>query len=160
VTMKPASEIESPRILWVAVLTIFVSVMLVLAVREAAVRILHPSPAFAPLTLGPPVIDTIIAVTLAIFVFITVASYSNSVTLWRWVATGTLLLSFLPDVSLAKSHEMGGGWPEAYALMIMHVVAWSVCVTLLPGLAFSASPSRDHRGSPLSILGTTPNPPR
>jgi hypothetical protein len=89
-------------------------------------------------------------------VFIKVSFYPNPVRLWRYVATAALLLSFVPDVLLAMSHEMGGGWPEAYALMIMHVVAYAVCITLLPSLAFTASPSKDRPYDPLSILG----PPR
>lgn len=151
--MEGAGEIESPRFLWVAALTIAVSVILVLAVREAAIRILHPSPAFAPLAFGPPIIDTILCVVVAIFVFLMISSYPNSVRLWRYVAAAALVLSFVPDILLAISHDMGGGWPEACALMCMHVVVWAVCVTLLPGLAFttrsSTPPRRDDR---LSIL--------
>jgi hypothetical protein len=57
--MERQGEIESPRFLWVAALTIAVSVIAVLAVRAAAVRILHPSPTFEPLAFEPPMIDTI-----------------------------------------------------------------------------------------------------
>jgi hypothetical protein len=48
---------------------------------------------------------------------------------------------------------MGEGWPEACALMTMHVVVWAICVTLLPSLATTKHPPKiqvpDH---PLSIL--------
>jgi len=40
--MEPVGEIESPRFLWVAALTIAVSVMAVLTVRAAALRICTP----------------------------------------------------------------------------------------------------------------------
>lgn len=150
--MESVREIESPRILWVAALTIFVSVVLVLVVREAAVRVLHPSPTFAPLTVGWPAIDTVIAVTVAILVFIKISTYRNPVALWRSVATASLLRSFLPDVSLARSQEMGCTWPEAYALMTMHIVAWAVCITLLPALAFTKGPSTHRSESSTSIL--------
>lgn len=151
--MERQGEIESPRFLWVAALTIVVSVIAVLVVRAAAVRILHPSPKFAPLAFGPPIIDTIFCVIVAIFVFLKVSSYPNGVRLWRYVATAVLVLSFIPDVLLATSHEMGGGWPEIRALMMMHIVVWSICVTLLPGLAFTTpSPTKDRRVDRLSIL--------
>ena len=151
--MERQGEIESPRFLWVAALTIAVSVIAVLAVRAAAVRILHPSPTFLPLAFGPPIIDTILCVIVAIFVFLKISSYPNCVRLWRYVATAVLVLSFLPDVLLAISRSMGGGWPEACALMIMHIVVWAICVTLLPGLAFTApSSTGNRRGDRLSIL--------
>ncbi len=151
--MECQGEIESPRFLWVAALTIAVSVIAVLAVRAAAVRILHPSPTFVPLAFGPPIIDTIVCVIVAIFVFLKISSYPNCVRLWRYVATAALVLSFLPDVLLPISRSMGGGWPEACALMIMHIVVWAICVTLLPGLAFTApSPTGDRRDDRLSIL--------
>jgi hypothetical protein len=149
--MEDQREIESPRFLWVAALTVVVSVIAVLAVRAAAVRILHPSPKFVPLAVGPPIIDTVFCVIVAIFVFLKVSSHG--VSLWRYVSTLVLLLSFIPDVLLAKSRDMGGGWPEACALMIMHVVVWAVCVTLLPGLAFTTpSPTEGHGDDRLSIL--------
>lgn len=144
--MEPEGEIESPRFLWVAALTVALSVTAVLVVRAAAVRILHPSPRFAPLSPGPPVLDTIVCVIVAIFVFLKISFYPNGVRLWRFVATAVLLVSFLPDILLAASHSMGGGWPEAGALMIMHIVVWAICVTLLPGLAFTpSSPSENRR---------------
>lgn len=42
--MESQREIESPRFLWVAALTMATSVIAVLVVRAAAVRILHPNP--------------------------------------------------------------------------------------------------------------------
>jgi len=151
--MERQGEIESPRFLWVAALTIAVSVIAVLAVRAAAVRILRPSPTFIPLAFGPPIIDTIVCVIMAIFVFLKIASYPNCVRLWRYLATAVLVLSFLPDVLLAISGSMGGGWPEACALIIMHTVVWAICVTLLPGLTFTApSSTTDRRDDRLSIL--------
>ncbi len=150
---EPRREIESPRFLWVAALTLALSVTAVLAVRKAAIRILHPSPTFEPLGLGPPILDTTLCVIVAIFVFLKISSYPNPVARWLYVSAAALVLSFIPDVLLALYHGMGGGWPEACALMVMHVVAWVVCVTVLPGLAFTRSPvTRHHRDDRLSIL--------
>jgi hypothetical protein len=58
---EPAYYLESPRVLrGAAALTIAAAVVAVLAVREVAVRILHPDPAFTPLSLGSPVVATIV----------------------------------------------------------------------------------------------------
>lgn len=111
---------------------------------------LHPKPAFAPLTVGPPILDTVVCVIVAIFVFMRIAPDAGRVWPWRSVATVVLVLSLIPDVLLARSHEMGGGWPEAYALMTMHLVVWAICITLLPGLAYSAR--ADKGEDRLSIL--------
>ena len=134
-------------------MTIFVSVIAVLAVRGVAVRFLHPNPAFLPLTLAPPIIDTILGVVAAIFVFVKIAFHPNPVRTYRRIAAVALVLSFVPDVVLAVSRDMAGDWPEACALMIMHVVVWAICVTLLPGLAFTRhSRNPVGRDRPLSIL--------
>ncbi len=151
--MKSQREIESSRFFWVAALTAAVSVIAVLGVRAVAIRILHPSPTFQPLGFSPPFFDTIICVIVALFVFLAVSSYPNGVRLWRYVASAVLIVSFIPDILLAASHAMGGGWPEACALMIMHVVVWAFCITLLPALAFtSRSPNERRSNDRLSIL--------
>ena len=114
--------------LWVAALTIAVSVLAVLAVRAVANRILHPSPKFEPLAFAPPIVDTPLCVIVAIVVFLKISSYPNAVKGWRYVATAVLVVSFVPDVLLATSRSMSGGRPEACALMIMHVVVSAICV--------------------------------
>jgi hypothetical protein len=150
---EPADGLESPRVLWVAGLTIAVAVAAVLAVREVAVRVLHPDPAFLPLTPTPPIIDTALCTVVALFVFIRIMFYPNPLRTWRRVATVVLILSFIPDVLLATSHDMGGGWREAGALMTMHVVVWAICVTLLPWLAIAKHPRQTKAPDrPLSIL--------
>jgi hypothetical protein len=151
--MERLAEIESRRFMWVAALTIFASVLAVMAVRAAAVRILHPNPTFMPLAVEPPIIDTVLGALAAIFVFLKIASYPNPARTYRRVAAVALVVSFVPDVLLAESHDMGGGWPEAYALMIMHVVVCVICITLLPGLGLTTrSQTRASRDQPLSIL--------
>ena len=134
-------------------MTIAATVVAVLAVREAAVRILHPDPAFTPLSLGSPIVATIVCTIMAIYIFVGMVSYPNPVRTWRRVSAVVLILSFMPCVLLPISHIMGGGWPEACSLMTMHVVVWAICVTLLPSLAITKHPGKaqptDH---PLSIL--------
>ena len=129
------NALESPQVLWrAAALTIAAAVAAVLTVREVAVRILHPDAAFTPLTLGSPIVGTIVSTMMAIYVFVGMVSYPNPVRTWRRVAAVVLILSFLPNVLLAISHIMGAGWPEACALMTMHVAVWAICVTLLPAI--------------------------
>jgi hypothetical protein len=125
----------------------------VLAVREIAVRVLHPNPAFLPLTVAPHIVDTILCTVVAIFVFIKIMFGPNPVRTWRRVATVVLILSLTPDVLLATSHNMGGGWCEAGDLMAIHVVVWAICVTLLPSLAITKHPRKTQAPNrPLSIL--------
>ena len=48
---------------------------------------------------------------------------------------------------------MGGGWPEAWALMMMHVVVWAICAGLLPALATTKQPRKtESSDGPLSIV--------
>jgi uncharacterized membrane protein SirB2 len=123
------------RLIWAGPLTVFASVAAVLCVRAVAVVILQPPPRFLPLQWLPPIIDTVILVTGAVLVFNFVSMMSsNPVRTFRIVAASALLLSFVPGVLLAVQHSMGGGWPEAFALMSMHVAAWFVTVTMLIGL--------------------------
>jgi hypothetical protein len=151
--LESEQEIQSPRFFWVAALTMMLSVLAVLCVRSVAIRILHPKPTFQPLAFGPPIFDTVICTIVAILAFITISAYPNCIRLWRYVAGAVLVLSFIPDMILAISHGMGGGWPEACALMIMHVVVWAVCITVLPSLAFTKlAPTEDRQNDPLSIL--------
>ena len=147
-------DLETPRVLWAGTATIAAAVAAVLALREVAGRVIHPVRAFEPLTTpAPAIVDTVLCTAVAIFVFINVASYPHPVRTWNRVAAAVLILSFIPDILLAISHSMGGGWPEACALMAMHVAVWAICVTLLPWLAFTRQPRpSEERARPLSIL--------
>ena len=147
-------HVDPTRTLWVSALTLVLSEIGVLAVREVAVLMLHPDPEYGPLTLGPPIIDTVLATLIAIRVFLAVAaSYPNPIRKWRLVATIVLVISFAPDIALAIfAHKLHGGWPEASALMVMHVVVWAICITVLPGLALTRKPQNSASLGPLSIL--------
>ena len=150
--MSEPRQVDPKRMLWLAPLTIACSVLAVLAVREIAVRVVHPSPSFAPLTPTPEIIDTFLGCVGAVLVFAGMVDAPESVRSYRRVAAGVLVLSFLPDVLLANSHEMGGTWPDAVCLMIMHVVVWAICVTLLPALSMGKVSEGAERDHPLSIV--------
>ena len=146
-------QLESSRVLWVAPLVIAVSVAAVLAVREVAVQALHPDPRFQPLTLEPPIVDTVACTVVAIFVFIKIGFCQNPARTWRRLATVVLIVSLIPDVLLVGPRAIEATWPEASALMLMHVVVWAICITLLPWLAFTKNPRRARAPErPLSIL--------
>jgi len=154
VVEEPARYLESKRVLWgAAVLTVAAAVVAVLAVREVAVRVIHPDPAFTPLTPGSPIVGTVVCTILAIYVFVGMVSYPNPVRTWCRVSAVVLILSFVPCALLAIAHIMGGGWPEACALMTMHIVVWAICVTLLPSLATTKHPRKNQDPDrPLSII--------
>jgi hypothetical protein len=150
---EPAYYVESVRVrCGAAALIIAAAVVGVLAVREIAVRMLHPDPAFTPLSFGSPIIATIVCTIMAIYIFAGMVSYPNPVRTWRRTSAVLLILSFAPCVLLAISHIMGGSWPEAFALMTMHVVVWAICATLLPRLAIAKHPGKTQPNGPLSIL--------
>jgi len=151
---EPARFLESPRVLWgAAALTIAAAVVAVLAFRELAVQVLHPDPVFTPLSVGSPIVATVACTIMAIYVFMGVVSYPNPVHTWRRVSAVVLMLSFIPCVLLAVAHIMGGGWPEALAVMIMHTAVWAICAFMLPPLMTTTHRrNRQSAEHPLSIL--------
>lgn len=134
------SKVRLGRLLWLGPLTILASILGVLTVRVLAVAILHPDP--APISLGwaMPTLFTLVLVTGAVLVFALVARFAkNPIRSYQIIALVFLLLSFLPDIGFAQSSMPGANWPNAIALMIMHVVAWAICVTMLAKLSTSDS---------------------
>ncbi len=129
-----AHSFELKRLIWAGPLTILASCLVVLLIRAVAVAILKPDPAFVPLTLKAPIIDTIWGAGAAILVFRAICR-DEPVNKYRALAVKALAVSFLPDLWLAVQHGAGGGWAAASALATMHVAVWAICVTLLPRLA-------------------------
>jgi len=131
-----ASHIEFRRLLWVGLLTVIAAIAGVLVVRIIAVAVLHPDPLPMSLSWALPAIFTAVLVTAAVVVFALVARFSrNAVRNYQIVAVVALLVSFVPDLAYPGSGMPGASWPTATALMIMHVVAWAICVTLLTRLS-------------------------
>ena len=136
---KSASKIELRRLLWVGPLTILASILGVLIVRVIAVAILQPDP--TPMSLGwvMPVIFTFVLVTGAVLVFALVSRFTaNPIRTYQIIAFVFLLISFLPDIGFARSPMPGANWPNALALMIMHIVAWGICVSMLSKLSLES----------------------
>lgn len=142
-TDEPA-PIKLVRLLWAGPLTLALSVVAVLLIRALAVAILNPDAKFLPLAPQPPVFDTLFLGTCAVLVFLAMGRYSSEpIRAYRSLAWKLLLVSFAPDIALARLHWFGGGWSEALALMAMHVAVWAMCVTTLP--AFVASSRRETK---------------
>ena len=136
---KSASKIELRRLWWVGPLTILASILGVLIVRVIAVAILRPDP--TPMSLGwvMPVIFTFVLVTGAVLVFALVSRFvANPIRTYQIIAFVFLLISFLPDIGFARSPMPGANWPNAIALMIMHIVAWGICVSMLSKLSLES----------------------
>ena len=132
---KSATKVMLGKLFWLGPLTILASILGVLIVRAIAVAILHPDP--TPMSLGwvMPIIFTFILVTGAVLVFAAVARFAkNPIRTYQIIALVFLLISFIPDIGFAQSSMPGANWPNAIALIIMHVVAWAICVTMLPKL--------------------------
>jgi hypothetical protein len=127
-----ASKVRLGRLIWLGPLTVLASIVGVLIVRVLAVAILQPDP--TPMSLGwvLPTVFTLILVTGAVLVFAVVVRFAkNPIRSYQIIALVFLLLSFLPDIGFARSSMPGANWPNAIALMAMHVAAWAICVTML-----------------------------
>jgi hypothetical protein len=133
--MSNPPAIQLKRLLWAGPLTVLAAIAGVLIVRILAVLILRP--VNPPPSLGwiLPGMFTLVLVTGGVLVFAVVARFAkNPLRTYHVIAFIFLLISFLPDIGFARSAMPGAGWPTAIALMIMHIVAWAITVTLLPRL--------------------------
>jgi hypothetical protein len=134
----PEREIDPRRLAWLGPLTIMSSIGAVLLVRNVALRVVSRPPRFAPLGVGPPIVDTAVLVAAAVLVFAVVAGTSATpCRLYRRIAFVALAASFIPDV-LLPGRMPGATWAIAAALMTMHVAAWGVTVTMLTTLTTTA----------------------
>lgn len=118
---------------WLGPITVVSSVLAVLATRRAALMIVTRPPRFDMLSIGPSILDTAVLVTIAMFVFASVASsgVERPRRRYRIIAFIALLVSFLPDLLLLRSAP----WTPVAVLMAEHVAAWFVTVELLTRIA-------------------------
>jgi len=130
-TDPAGGEFDVGRIIWLGPLTILSAIAAVLATRWAGLKLVTVPRRFDPLSVGPTVIDTFILVTIATFVFTTVASagHERPRRRYRVIAFICLLVSFVPDLL------MNAAWPLKSLLMAEHVAAWLVTVEMLTRVA-------------------------
>jgi uncharacterized membrane protein YhaH (DUF805 family) len=87
-----------------------------------------------------PAISTFVLVTGAVLVFALVSRFTaKPIRTYQIIAFVFLLLSFLPDIAYPQSHMRGANWPNAVALMVMHVVAYGICVSMLSKLSLETT---------------------
>lgn len=137
VSAAPATErVAFGKLLWVGPLTIVAAVAANAIVRLLAAAVLQPDPRFMPLSMAMPIVFTTIGALGAVLVYAAVGRFAaRPIRLYQRIALVALIVSFVPDFLL-----LGGGMPGANlatvgALILMHVVAWAVCVRLLTTLA-------------------------
>jgi len=100
-----STSLQLRRLVWVGPLTVLASVAAVLLIRALAVVVLRPDSKFLPLTIAPPILDTIVAVTWAVLVFAIIGRFaSDPIRTYRKIAAAVLLVSFLPDIAVARLH--------------------------------------------------------
>jgi hypothetical protein len=138
--MTNSAPIQLKRLLWVGPLTVLAAIVGVLIVRILAVAILHPDPNLPSMGWIAPIIFTLVLCTGAVLVFALVARFAkNPIRTYQIIAFVFLLISFLPDIGFARSSFPGATWAVAIALMIMHIVAWAITVTMLAKLTTSGN---------------------
>jgi hypothetical protein len=128
--------IDRGRLLWVGPLTVAAAIAAVLVVRVVAVAVLQlPPEGFQPLNWFFPIVDTLVLVTAAVIVFAIVASWAKTpIRTYEWIALAALAVSVVPDLQIHARRPELFTWPRTSTLMIMHVVAWRVTVTMLTKL--------------------------
>ncbi len=134
--MPANPSIQLKKLRWVGPLTVLASIMGVLIVRLIAVAILNPDP--APMVLGwvMPIIFTAVLCSGAVLVFALVVRFAKApIRTYQIIAFVVLWLSFLPDIGFAQAPMPGANWTNAIALMVMHVVAWAITVSMLSKLS-------------------------
>ncbi len=135
VTMTPA--ISPGRLMWAGLVTVFTSVVAVHVVRLAALSMITVASDALPLPLWwfPVTADTVLFCGLGVVVFAVIDGFVDAHPLrtYRLVASGALLVSFLPLLIVSRG-AFGGNLSIAVAVGAMHVAAYLPCVTLLPYL--------------------------
>jgi hypothetical protein len=95
-----------------------------------------PPEGFQPFGRFFPIFDTVVLVSAAVIVFTVVAGFAKTpVRTYRRIALVALVLSMIPDLLMHARRPNLFTWPRTSALMVMHVVAWWVTVTMLSKLA-------------------------
>lgn len=126
------SSIQLRKLWWVGPLTVLAAIAGVLIVRVIAMAILPPpyAPGLAMILL--PIVLTLVLCTGAVLVFALVGRFAkNPVRTYVIISSLFLVISFLPDLAAVSAPFPGAGWPYSITLMIMHVAAGLITVSML-----------------------------
>ena len=112
------------------------AIVAVQVVRAVAIATLQlPPEGFQPFGWFFPIFDTVALVSAAVIVFTVVAGFATTpIRTYRRIALAALALSMIPDILIHARRPDFFTWPRTSALMIMHVAAWWVTVTMLATL--------------------------
>ena len=142
-------EVNLRRLYWVGPATVAVSVLAVWIVQQIGLAILpRPLPRFSGSVLNSnePAVLTAVLVTGAVLTLPLAVDWStNPLRSFRRLALGVLIVSCIPNViGLLSGRGVDVGM---LALMVLHVVAWAVTVTMLTTLTVSrlSTAASDHR---------------
>lgn len=127
-------RISLTRLYWVGPITVATSVLAVSMIQLIALHTLRPLPRFSEsvLTSREPPIVTAVLVSMGVLVFaVCVRVAADPMRTYHRIAFGALLLSFVPNVAAAVLLRPAADWPSMIALMMMHVTAWVITVTML-----------------------------
>ena len=128
-------EIDVRRLFWVGPTTVAVSVLAVWIVQQIILAMLPALPPFSASVLNSnePAMATAILVSAGVLTFPIVAdASSNPLRSFRRFALGVLLVSCMPNVIgplIGRGIDLG-----MLALMVLHIVAWAITVTMLTRL--------------------------
>ncbi len=140
------------RIVLGGIVTIVVAVVANLIVRWLLMAVLPISPEFPPFGVSAIAMFTTIGVILATLVYwvITKMSYTP-VRTFRIVAVIALVISILPNILAAINPAAmpmqfpGATGPAFGALIVLHIVAAVICMTVLPAVAKPEVPAAGFR---------------
>ena len=139
--MSTTSSIQLKKLWWVGPLTVLAAVIGVLIVRAIAMAILTPPYAPGLEMIFISIFLTVVLCTAAVVVFALVGRFAkNPIRTYVIISVVFLVISFLPDIAVASAPFPGAGWPYSITLMIMHVVAGFITVSML--LKFTTAESR------------------
>jgi len=125
-------SVQLKKLWWAGPLTVLAAIVGVLIVRAVAMAILPPPYAPGLAIIFLPIGLALILCSAAVLVFAWVGRFAkNPVRTYLIISSVFLLISFLPDLAAAAAPFPGAGWPYSITLMIMHVVAGVITVSML-----------------------------
>jgi hypothetical protein len=133
----PMSEqISSKRLLWAGPVTIVTAMVANTLVRYVAAATLQPDPRFVPLGPVTPAVFSLFGVLGAVILLAVVGRYSRRpLWLFQRIVLIALPITWVPDILVLVTGAIPGANPATVlVLMLMHVVAVAIILTLLTRL--------------------------
>ena len=131
--LNKSDQLSTRRLLWAAPVAIVTAMLANTVVRFAAAAALQPDPAFVPLGPATPAVFSLLGVLGAVILLAVIGRFSRRpLWLFRRIVLIALPITWVPDIMLLVSSSFPGANPaNVLALMLMHVVAVAVILTVL-----------------------------